>query len=96
MANESKPKAPATVRVYNRSERTFIHDSYRLAARSFADLPADVADLWTSDYPNDVVEAGVAQRELNGPALENAELKARVAELEAKLAATVKKGSDAL
>ena len=44
----------------------------------------------------DRVEAGVAQRELNGPALENAELKARVAELEAKLAATVKKGSDAL
>lgn len=90
MAKESTPKVeapvtPKTLRVYNRSDRSFIHAGHRLAPRTFLDVPVEVAALWLKMFENDVVEAGVAQKELNGLASENAELKSRIAELEAKL-----------
>lgn len=83
----ASPATPKTCRVYNRSDRSFLHDGHRLAPRAFLDVPVAVAELWLKMFENDVVEAGVAQKELNGLASENAELKARIAELEAKLKA---------
>jgi len=91
-----------TKRVYNRSpQRTFIHDhgdkTYRVVPSSFADLPEPVADLLLRDYPKEIVEAGVAHKEIGGVHAELAETKsqlsakdARIAELEAALKAKAK------
>jgi cell division protein FtsB len=83
-----------TSRVYNRGARSFIHNNDRVPARSFATVSKDVADLLIARYPDEVVDAGVAQKELNGAQIELAETKsqlaasqARVAELEAQVAA---------
>ncbi|MDE3073907.1 MAG: hypothetical protein KGJ86_00635 [Chloroflexota bacterium] len=78
---------PKTSRVYNRREAWIIHGPHRLPPRSFLDVPTEVAQLWFSHFPNDVVEAGVAQKELNGVQAENAELREKLAALEAKLKA---------
>lgn len=65
MSSETKPEK--TVRVYNRNpHRTIIHDVYKLAPSSFLDVPKSVADRWFSMFQQDVVEAGVAQKELLG------------------------------
>jgi hypothetical protein len=87
MAN-ADPSIPAVVladvRVYNKSpQRSFLHDKLVLAPNSFLTVPAAVANLWLSGYPDTVVEAGVAQKELGGLTSELSAAKARIAELEA-------------
>jgi len=80
-------ETPSPVRVYNRStSRSYIHDKLVLAPSSFLFVPADVAKVWLEGWPNDVVEAGVAQKELGGVQAELAAAKARIAELEAAAA----------
>ncbi len=87
------PAAPVeasedSVRVYNRSTRqTFMHDvgtgeakkKYSVAPSSFATVPADVADRWMRLFPEVVIEAGVAQRELGGAAAELALVRGELA-----------------
>ena len=74
----------ADVRVYNKSpQRSFLHDKLVLAPNSFLTVPAAVANIWLSGYPDTVVEAGVAQKELGGLTSELSAAKARIAELEA-------------
>ena len=80
-------KTPETVRVYNRStSRSFIHDKLVLAPSSFLDVPANVGKIWLEGWPEVVVEAGVAQKELGGVQAELVAAKARIAELEAAAA----------
>lgn len=89
-------KTPNTVRVYNRSaSRSFIHGKVVLAPSSFVNVPEDVAKIWLDGWPNEVVEAGVAQKELGGVQAELAAAKARIAELEAAAAATKPKNKPA-
>jgi hypothetical protein len=78
--------AERIVRVYNRSKRTFTHGEYRLAGGTFAEVPENVASNWMKMFENDVVEAGIAQRELGGLGAELAAAKTRITELEAELA----------
>ena len=74
----------ADVRVYNKSpQRSYIHDKYVLAPNSFLTVSAPVAKIWLEGYPDTIVEAGVAQKELGGLTSELAAAKARIAELEA-------------
>ena len=81
-------KTPNTVRVYNRStSRSFIHGKVVLAPSSFANVSEDVSKIWLEGWPNEIVEAGVAQKELGGVQAELAAAKARIAELEAASAA---------
>jgi hypothetical protein len=93
MAEVITPVAETTVRVYNRSARTFMHGAFSAVPRAFATVSASVAKLWMERYPDDIVEAGVAQKELNGAQVELGEVKAqlkaanaRIAELEAQIA----------
>ena len=89
--DSTTPAAEASVRVYNKSPyRSFIHAKHTLAPSSFLAVPASVAKVWLDGWPNEVVEAGVAQKELGGITAELAAAKARIAELEA--AAAVPKG----
>lgn len=78
--------AERIVRVYNRSKRMFTHGEYRLAGNTFAEVPESVSQNWMKMFENDVVEAGVAQRELGGLGAELAAAKTRIVELEAELA----------
>jgi hypothetical protein len=78
--------AEQIVRVYNRSQRTFTHGEYRLAGGTFTEVPESVARNWQKMFENDVVEAGIAQRELGGLGAELAAAKTRITELEAELA----------
>ncbi len=83
MASTDSP-TPADVRVYNKSpQRSFIHGKFTLAPSSFLTVPAAVAKVWLDGWQNEIVEAGVAQKELGGIAAELALAKARIAELEA-------------
>jgi len=87
------------IRVYNRfKQRTLIHGDHKAPPNAFATVPADVAKVWMKMYPEDVVEAGVAQKELGGLGAELAEVKAKLAKAEAALAAvkTDPKGVKAL
>lgn len=87
--SETLKSAPAekTVRVYNRSpRRSFLHEPFRLAPSSFLEVPASVAANWIAMFPDDVVEAGIAQKELGGLGVELAETKAKLASAEAQLA----------
>ncbi len=80
------PETPEkTVRVYNRGRRTFLHGAHKVAGASFADVPESVARLWLKSFPNDVVEAGVAQKELGGLGAELAETKTKLAKAEARI-----------
>lgn len=78
--------AEPIIRVYNRSRRMFTHGEYRLAGGTFAEVPESIAKNWQKMFENDVVEAGIAQRELGGLGAELAAAKTRIAELEAELA----------
>ena len=85
--DSSTPAVAADVRVYNRSNhRSFLHDKLVLAPSSFLTVPAAVAKVWLDGWPDTVVEAGVAQKELGGLSAELAAAKARIAELEAAAA----------
>jgi BMFP domain-containing protein YqiC len=86
----------STVRIYNKSRRSFLHGEHKAPANAFSEVPRKIADLWIEQFPNDVVLASDAQKEINGMATEleaaRAELKtarttistleARIAELE--------------
>ena len=81
------------VRVYNRSARSHTWLKWVVIPRGFSSIPKSVAESLQSRYPEEIVEAGVAQKELNGATAELAETKellakaaARIAELEAKAA----------
>jgi len=86
-------KAEEVVRVYNRSTRqTFEHGKHKLPPSMFVNVPRDVADRWLRLFPDTVVEAAIAQKELGGAAAELAlvrdELaaaKKRISELEEQL-----------
>jgi len=87
MAEKTTPAAPVpTVRVYNRSGRTFIHGKHLVSGNTFTDLPEDVATLLLEGYPSDIVESGVASRELNGAAIALAEANTKLAAAEARIA----------
>jgi len=89
-------KIPTTVRVYNRSTtRSFIHDKLVLSPSSFVNAPEDVAKIWLDGWPNEIVEAGVAQKELGGVQAELAAAKARIAELETAASSTKPKNKSA-
>lgn len=73
------PKQEKTVRVYNRGSRSFIHGEHKIVGASFAEVPESVAKNWMKLFPNDVIEAGVAQKELGGLGAELAEVRAQLA-----------------
>lgn len=81
------------VRVYNRSTRqTFTHEIgvgeakkiYSAAPSSFATVPRHVAERWQRLFPETVIEAGVAQRELGGAAAELALVRGELATAKAE------------
>jgi hypothetical protein len=83
---KSAPTEPM-VRVYNKSpQQSFIHGDHRAAPSSFTTVPRDVAERWFRLFPDTVVEAGVAQKELGGVQAELSAERAKVAALEAELA----------
>lgn len=92
--------AVSLVRVYNRStQRSFTHGKYVAAPASFCDVTEEVAKLWFRLFPDEVVEAGVAQKELSTAqaALNDANtqievLKKQLAEATAKAEAVAKAG----
>lgn len=81
-----KTPTEKTVRVYNRGRRSFIHGPHTIAGAAFAEVPESVAQNWMKLFPNDVVEAGVAQKELGGVQVELVETKAKLAKAEARIA----------
>lgn len=87
---DAKTTAELKIRIYNRSGRSFIHGTDSAPPRAFATIPEAVAKLWMERYPDDIVEAGIAQKELNGAQAELGEMREklkaandRIAELEA-------------
>ncbi len=87
------------VRIYNRFQhRTLIHGKYRSAPNAYATVPEDVAKRWMEMFPEDIIEAHVAQKELTGVHAELLETKAELAKVKAALAAvkTDPKGTKAL
>lgn len=81
------------IRIYNRfKQRTLIHGDYRSPPNAFATVPEDVAKTWMKLFPDDIVEAGIAQKELGGLGAELAETRAKLAAAEAKLKALESKG----
>ena len=100
---ESKKSAEApaikTVRIFNRASKLYTHRhegvDYHAHPSTFADVPQGVADKWMQMFPEDIVEAAVAQKEINGSAAEAAGLREKVAELETELKkSTSKRVSD--
>ena len=88
MPDTPTPAAPTEpmVRVYNKfATRTLIHTPYRSAPASFATVPESVAKLWMERYPDDIVDAGIAQRELGGAAAELAETRTKLVAAEARV-----------
>lgn len=73
------------VRIYNRGQRSFIHGEHKSIGASFAEVPESVALNWMKLFPNDVVEAGVAQKELGGLGAELVETKAKLAKAESRI-----------
>ncbi len=87
------------VRVFNRSNSMFTHDSYLLKGQSSLDVPEHVARVWCeleefgkkvvvlgSDIPPTTVSVAEDRKKAEELSQENADLKARIANLE-KLAA---------
>lgn len=86
-ADPSVKSAAPMVRVYNKSpQQTFIHGEYKVVPSAFATVPSTVAETLFRLFPDIVVEAGVAQKELGGVQAELSAEKAKVAALEAELA----------
>ena len=83
-----QPVADPETRVYNRSpRRTFIHGKFRAAPSAFVTVPASVAKVWLELFPEDVVEAAVAQKQLGGAAAELAAVRAELEKAQAEIAA---------
>ena len=72
------PKQEKIVRVYNRGSRSFIHGEHKIVGASFAEVPESIAQNWMKLFPNDVIEAGIAQKELGGLGAELAEVRAQL------------------
>lgn len=100
MATKEKPAPqgadaviPDPVRVYNRSNRTFIHKhegvEYRAAPNAMVTVPAPVAELWLA-RGDEVIEAAEAQKQIGGSQAELGAARVRIAELEEQLAANPK------
>ncbi len=87
------PAKVASVRVYNRSARHFIHGEHRAPPNSFVTVPKDVADRWYRLFPDEVVEAATAQQEINGSAAEVVSLKEQLVKAEARVAELEKAGT---
>jgi hypothetical protein len=77
------------IRIYNRSARTYIHGKHKAVPAAFSEVPKNIADLWTKSFPDEIVEAATAQKELGGANAVIAELKAKLAESEKKLSAAI-------
>ncbi len=73
------------VSIYNRSDRSFIHGKFIVSPRTFSDVPAEVSALLIKNYPADIVERGVAVKELNGVHAELAEVRTQLAAAEARV-----------
>lgn len=87
-------KTPATdkpeliVRIYNRFDsRELHHGTFKSLPQQFAEVPKSVADNWKRLFPDHIVDAGVAQKEIGGLQAQLSEKEARIAELEKQLAA---------
>lgn len=87
--------APDLVRLYNKVERSFVHEvtdeegkvkKHILHAGAFATVPKEIAALWLRMFPGQVVDAGEAVASINGSRAELAAAQKRIAELEAQLA----------
>lgn len=91
MADNPTPKsAPAEklVRLYNRFEqRELIHGAHKAPPAQFTEVPESVANTWKRLFPDHIVDAGTAQKELGGLQAQVAEKDAKIAELEKQLAA---------
>ena len=94
MADETSPAPEAKMlRVYNKStRRSFTHGAYVLSPSSFLTVPEELGLNWLEGYPKEIVDAGVAQKEIGGAQAEIIALKAKVAALESELAAIKAKG----
>ncbi len=92
----SEPAGEPTVRVYNRSTRqTFDHGpGCILAPSSFIDVPESVAKNWFRLFPDTVIEAGVAQKELGGLSTELTETRLKLAAAEKRIAELEAGGAD--
>lgn len=77
--------AEKLVRVYNRGQRSFLHAEHKLHGGAFAEVPRAVAENWLKMFPNDVIEAAVAQKELGGLGAELAETKTRLESAEDRI-----------
>ena len=92
--NEQDPKSVEEIRIYNRSTRqTLQHGNIQAPPSAFVTVPSDVAKNWMRLFPDIIIEAGIAQKEIGGAtaelALERAEhakTKEKVARLEARIA----------
>ena len=85
---QSQPVADPETRIYNRSpRRTFIHGKFRAAPSAFVTVPESVAKRWLELFPEDVVEAAVAQKQLGGVAAELAAVRAELEQARAEIAA---------
>lgn len=84
----SDPKNKDEVRIYNRGKRTFTHGEFVAAPASFATIPKEVAENWYRLFPNEVVDAGVAQKEIGGAQAEVATLRAELSKSREQLAAS--------
>lgn len=79
---------PKMVRLYSKfTTRTLLHHPYKLSPQSFADVAVVIAEQWKKMFPEDVLDAGVAQKELGGTAALLAEANGKIAALEKELAA---------
>jgi hypothetical protein len=79
------------VRVYNRSNSSTISHveggkTYRAAPSAMSEVPEHVAKLWKDSYPKQIIDAGVAQKEIGGVHAELQEVKAALAASEKRVA----------
>lgn len=85
MAETKTPAAEPLVSIYNRSRRSYIHDKYTIAGSTFTEVPQKVAEYLLKTFPTDLVERGVANRELNGVQIDLAETRQKLADAEARI-----------
>ena len=83
----TNPTTEPLVRLYNRSNRSFIHGKYIAAPNSFVEVPEKVAAIWLDHFPTQVIGGAQANKELGGA---QAELNALKAEHEKALAENAK------
>ena len=90
---DATTQAEPLVRIYNKRAHSIIAGPHKAAPSAFSTVPRSIADAWMKQWPDGVVEASEAQKELNGANAELEVLRARVAELEKENAA-IKSKSD--